>query len=96
MWEIARILNATVIGISESKLENTLDDSKIPIEGYSVTSRDPNKGGGIIVYYVRGNVCCSTKNSISSEIEDIFIKHFFQKTRPINVSKSNFKQFKHT
>ena len=45
---IAKNSNAAVIGISESKLDNTVYDSEAAIDGYIIVRNDRNrKGGGV-------------------------------------------------
>ena len=47
--EIARIPNPAVVGITETKIDNSIGDSEISIDGYSVIQRDRNrKGGGVL------------------------------------------------
>ena len=47
--EIARIPNPAVVGITETKIDNSIGDSEISIDGYSAIQRDWNrKGGGVL------------------------------------------------
>ena len=47
--EIARIPNPAVVGITETKIDNSIGDSEISIDGYSTIQRDRNrKGGGVL------------------------------------------------
>ena len=47
--EIARIPNPAVVGITETKIDNSIGDSEISIDGYSAIQRDRNrKGGGVL------------------------------------------------
>ena len=43
---IANKSNATIIGISETKLDNTIMDSELKIEGYDLIRSDRNRHGG--------------------------------------------------
>ena len=43
---IAKNSNAAVIGISESKLDNTIYDSQVAIDGYKIVLNDRNRKGG--------------------------------------------------
>ena len=38
--EIVKTLNPVVIGATETKLDNSIGDSEIPIDGYCVIQRD--------------------------------------------------------
>ena len=44
--EIAGRTKASIIGISESKLDDSIDDNEIDIPGYSVLRSDRNRQGG--------------------------------------------------
>ena len=47
--ELVKTSNATVVGITESKLDESINDCEIWIEGYSTIRRDRNrKGGGVV------------------------------------------------
>ena len=55
--------NAAVIGISESKLDNSIFNSEIEIYGYNILRFDRNRHGG--------GVACDVRNDISSQKEII-------------------------
>ena len=49
--KIVKISNPTIIGITETKLDNSIGDSEISIDGYCAIRRDRNrKGGGVICH----------------------------------------------
>ena len=48
---VAKLTNATVIGLSETKLDNTVLSSKLEIEGYDLVRSDRSRRGG-------GGVAC--------------------------------------
>ena len=54
---IAKPTNGTVIGLSETKLDNTVFSSELEIEGYDLVRSDRSRR--------RGGVACFVKNSIS-------------------------------
>ena len=86
--EMVKISNPTVIGITETKLQNSISDSKISIDGYCVMRRDRNRKGGGVICYVTNKICYNTKNCLSNEIslsKNIFIELFIPKTKPITV-----------
>jgi hypothetical protein len=43
---IARSVNLSIIGLSESKLDNTVNDNEISIPGYDILRKDRNRNGG--------------------------------------------------
>ena len=82
---ITRSSNATVIGITETKLGNTVYDSEVTVDGYNIVPNDRNRNGGGIACYIRNNIYFNRKNCISDKIENIFIDLLFPKTKPISV-----------
>ena len=72
-------IKPTVIGITETKIDNSISDLEIFIGGYCVIRRDQKRKGGGEVCNVTNRICSNTKNCISNEIENIFIKLSFQK-----------------
>ena len=82
---IATSSNAAVIGITETKLGNTVYDSEVTVDGYNILRNDRNRNGGGVVCYIRNNICFNRKNCISDNIENIFIDLLFPKTKPISV-----------
>ena len=83
--EIVKKANPTVIGITETKLDDSIGDSEISIDGYCAIWRDRNRKGGGVICYVTNKICYSNKNCISNEIENIFIELFIPKTKPVTV-----------
>ena len=53
---VAKLTNATVIELSETKLDNTVLSCEYEIEGYDLVRSDRSR---------RGGVACFVKNSIS-------------------------------
>ena len=74
---ITKNSNAAVIGISESKLDNTVYDSEVAIDGYNIVLNDRNRKGGGVACYIRNNICFNLKTCISNNIENIFIDPMF-------------------
>ena len=76
--EIAKKTRATVIGITESKL-----DGEINIDGYELVRSDRNRHGGGVACYIRNDISFSVRGNFSSEIENIFLDILLPKTKPI-------------
>ena len=83
--EIVKISNPTVIGIAETKFDNSIGDSEISIHGYCDIRHDRNRKDGDVICYATNKVCYNTKNCISNEIENIFVELLIPKTKPITV-----------
>ena len=76
---------AAVIGISESKLDNSIFDSEIEIDGYNILRFDRNRHGGGVACYVRNDLSFTKRNYFPHDIETIFIEIFLPKTKPMTV-----------
>ena len=67
-----------VIEITESKLDKTVLDDKINIDGYELVRSDRNRHGGGVCY-IRNDISFSVRGDFSSEIENIFLDIFLPK-----------------
>ena len=47
---IANITNASIIGVSETKLDETICSSEVEVDGYDLVRLDWSKRGGGIVF----------------------------------------------
>ena len=74
-----------VIEITETKLGNTVYDSEVAIDGYSIVRNDRNGKGGGVACHTRCNICYSRKTCLSDNLENIFVDLLFPKTKPISV-----------
>ena len=80
---IARSSYAAVIGITETKLDNTVYDFEVTVDGFSIVRNNWNRNNGGVACYIRNNICFNRKTCISDNVENIFIDLFFRKTKPI-------------
>ena len=81
--EIAKKTRATVIGITESKLDGSVLDGEINIDGYELVRSDQNRHGGGVACYIRNDISFNIRGDFSSEIENIFLDILLPKTKPI-------------
>ena len=58
---IAKLSEAAVIGISESKLDSSVLSSEIQIENYDLICSDINRNGGGIACFIRNDLSHNTK-----------------------------------
>ena len=72
-----------VIGITETKLDISIGESEIPIDGYCAIRRDQNRKGGGVICYVTNRIFYNTKNCISNKIENIFVELLILEIKPI-------------
>ena len=72
---IFKLSKAAVIGISESKLDDSVLSSEIQIENYDLTCSDINIHGGGVASFIRNDLSYNTKSFLP--FGNIFIKIFF-------------------
>ena len=82
---IAKKSKATVIGINETRLDGTIFGAEIYIEDYNIVRCDRDKKDGGVTCYIEHDICFSTKNILSKNIEVIFVDLLPPKTKPISV-----------
>ena len=80
---IDKCSNAALIGITETKLDNTIDDSEVAVDGYSILRNYRNRKGEGAACYIR-NICFSSTKCLSNNIENIFTDLLFSRTKPIS------------
>ena len=80
---IANNTNAAIIGITESKIDESVLDEEIKIDGYVSVRSDRTRQGGGVVCYIRQDISFNKIESLSENIEHIFLDLFLPKTKPI-------------
>ena len=68
----------------ERKLDGTIFDAEIYIEGYIIIRYDRNRRGRGVACYIKHVICFNTKNVFSNNIEDAFVNFFLPITKPIS------------
>ena len=71
---IAARTNAAVIGISESKLDETILQSEIQISNYELLRCDRNRNGGGVACYIRSDIGYLQKHFFPKKIQNIFVE----------------------
>ena len=82
---IAKKSKANVIGITEIKLDGTIFNAEVYIEGYSIVWCDRDRKGGGVACYIKSDICFSTRNILSKKIEVIFEEMLLPTTKPLSV-----------
>ena len=82
---IARLTNAAVMGISESKLDDSVSASEIQIDEYDLLRCDRNRHGGGVACYIRNDLSYNVKSYFPKDIENIFFELLLPNTKPIVV-----------
>ena len=78
---IAKLTNAAVIGISESKLDDSVPTSEIQVDEYDLLRCDRNRHGGGVACYVRNDLSYNVKSYFSKDIENIFFELLLPNTK---------------
>ena len=79
---IALKTNAAVIGLSESKLDETVTDAEISITGYKALRSDRNRNGGGVVCYVRADLFFNKRKNFQRQQKIYFLTSFCLKQNP--------------
>ena len=82
---IAQRTKAAVIGITESKLDESIFQSEIEIDNYDLLRCDRNRNGEGVACYIRSDISYVPKNVFPNVIENIFFEILLLKTTPITV-----------
>ena len=82
---IAKLSNAAVIGITESKLDDSVLSSEIHIDNYNTLFCDWTRHGGGVVCYIRNDLSFDIKSFFPPEIENVFFEILLPNTKPIVV-----------
>ena len=82
---MARLSNAAVIGICESKLDKSITNSEILIDNYDLLRCDRNRNGGGVACYIWNDLSYTQKNLFPNDIENVFFEIHLPKAKPITV-----------
>ena len=80
---IAKLSNATVIGISKSKLDDSILSSEVDIDNDNTLCCDLNSHRGGVVCYIRNDLSYEVKSFFPPEIENIFFELLLPNTKLI-------------
>ena len=72
-----------VICFSETKIDSSVSNSEVSIDGYSVIRRDRNRHGGGVACFVNNSIHFNERNDFVGDFEHIFIDILLPKTTPI-------------
>ena len=72
-----RLTNVAVIGISESKLDDSVVTSEIQISEYDLLRCDRNRHGGGVACYIRNDLSYNVKSYFHKGIKKYFL-NFYQ------------------
>lgn len=82
--EMFRDCKAHFLTFSETKLDDSITDSQIEIENYSVIRNDRNRNGGGVCMYVRNNVVFITRPDLHhSSLETVWVEVILERAKNI-------------
>ena len=82
---IARLTNAAVIKIPESKLDDSVPISEIQINEYELLCCDRNRHGAGVACYIRNDLSSNVQSYFPKDIKNIFFELLLPNTKPIVV-----------
>ena len=80
---IANKSNAAILGISETKLDKTIMDSELYIEGYDLIRSDRNRHGGGVACYIKKERHYNVRGNCPTDFENIFLDLLLPNYKPI-------------
>ena len=81
---LATKTNAAVIGITESWLDDSVEDSEVEVCGYTILRHDRNRHGGGVCLYIRSAISFSPRTDLQTDnLETVWAEVLLPKTRPI-------------
>ena len=83
--DIPNRIKPAVLGITESKLDNSVTNSEVNINGYSIIRNDRNRNGEGVACYARNDLCFNIKNVFSNSLEHVFFEILLPKVKPIAI-----------
>ena len=75
--------NISVLGITKTKLNNTVSNEELKIDDYNLLRSDRNKNDGRVACYIKNNIAHNRQWSISENIENIVLDILLPKSKPI-------------
>ena len=82
---MGRLSNAAVIGIFESKLDESITNSEILIDNHDLLRCDRSRKGGGVACCIRNDLSYTQKNLLPNDTENVFFEIYLPKTKSITV-----------
>ena len=83
--KIAKCSNASVHGITETKLDQSIHNEEISNDGYNLIRKDRNRHGGGVACFIKNNICFNEINFFHKDIENILFDILLPKSKPFTV-----------
>ena len=80
---LASKTKAAVIDVSETRLDDSVEDSEVELPGYSILRHDRNRNGGGVCIYLRSDLAFNPRQDLQSDGVESVWAEVLPKTRPI-------------
>ena len=75
----------SVLGITLTKLDDTVNNEEVEIDGYNLIQSDRNRKGGEIACYIKTSISFNYHGSLSENFKNILIDILLPKSKPITL-----------
>ena len=82
---LAKITNASVIGISETEFDGSVLSNEAAVVGYNLIRLDCSRKGGGVACFTKHSVVFSQKTKMRLNTERIFTEPYLPKSKPFVV-----------
>ena len=79
---IAKINNARIIGISQTKLDKTILPNELEVNSYDLIRLDRSRRGGGVACFIKSLIAYSYQDSFYINTEDNFVDIYLPKFKP--------------
>ena len=87
LWQLApnwSNVNASILGITESWLDDSVPDSEISIDNFSLLRKDRNRNGGGVALYIKNLFAFNVKSDLMLDnLECVMTEVLLPMTKPI-------------
>ena len=81
--KIAHDSKATIIGITETKLDKTIFDNEVNIDGYNIIRKDRTRHGGGVCCYIKNDRSFNVRENFGTDFENVFLDILLPNSKPI-------------
>ena len=85
--DITNYIRPAILGIIESKQDNSVTNTEVNINSYSIIRNDGNRNDEGVAFCIRNDLCFNIKNIFSNSFEHVFLKFSYQK---LNLLQSEY------
>ena len=82
---LTKLLNASIVGVGKTKLDDSISSREIEIEGYDLLRLDLFRRGDGVACYIKRSLVYNFKDNFCRSSESVFIDIFLPKKKPILV-----------